>query len=351
MSESMYRNIYDYRDRRYPFQIFTGGRGIGKTYSALKGSLFGECEGKFIFTRRTGTEMELLSDTKKGDEGANPFKKINANEGCNVGLLPIIKNLYGVYNREEDKESGKLSHIGAPIGYGTALSTISSIRGVDFSDCTDWIYDEFIKEAHVKAMKSECDAFLNAYETMNRNREMEGLPPLYAWLLSNSNDIYNPIFVGLGLVNTIEKMVTKGQTDLYIRERGLAIHLLPATDEFMEKKAKTAIAKLTKGSAFYDMAFSNKFAYNDFSLIGYRNLTGYRPICSIGTATFYMKKGEREIYVSYAKAKCPTYKAENQQDVMAFKQRFGIMFEPYFVNGSITFESYELKAIVLDYIL
>ena len=53
-------NIYDYADREYPFQIFIGGRGVGKTYSALSGVTVPERNDKFIFMRRTQAELDLL---------------------------------------------------------------------------------------------------------------------------------------------------------------------------------------------------------------------------------------------------------------------------------------------------
>ena len=56
-----YINIWKYKDEHYPFQIFIGGRGTGKTYSALEGCLNGKIEDnkKFILMRRTAQEMDL----------------------------------------------------------------------------------------------------------------------------------------------------------------------------------------------------------------------------------------------------------------------------------------------------
>lgn len=343
-------NIYDYVDNDYPFQIFIGGRGLGKTYSALGGAVSGECLGKFIFMRRTGAELDLLLDSDRG-EGVNPFKPINSDYGVNIGMKSIVKNMAGIYEREQQEETGKLIHIGAPLGYGVALSTISSIRGVDFSDCSDWIYDEFIPEKHVRKIHGECDALLNAYETINRNREFSGAPPIRLWLLANSNDIYNPIFIGLGIVSEVEKMKRQGKSDRYLKDRGLAIHILPPKQSFIEKKSQTALYKLTRGTQFYDMALSNDFAYNDFSLVAYRKLTGYTPVCGLDNAFIYRKKGDNEYYVSYAPAKCPYFKSAESQDIIRFRQQFGCMLQPYFVAGRLYFESYELKEKILNLIL
>lgn len=341
-----YINIWDYKDKRYPFQIFIGGRGCGKTFSALRGCLINNY--RFVFMRRTAQELDLMLDSDRG-EGVNPFKPINRDLNRDVGLSRIVKNLAGIYNRELIDD--KLQPVGAPIGYGVALSTISTIRGIDFSDCVCCIYDEFIPEKHVRRIKNEGTALFNAYETMNRNRELEGAEPMTFYLLANSNDIYNDIFIELGIVSDIEKMVRKGRADIYMEEKGLAIHLLANNEEFIDVKSKTALYKLTAGTNFSEMALNNKFAYEDFSLIGRQSLAGYRPVIGIGKAYIYMKKGDSFIYVSYARSRCPLFNIDNESDRLSFYNKFGRRIKQYYINGKVCFESYELKRIILDLIL
>lgn len=342
-----YINIWDYKDDRFPFQIFIGGRGCGKTFSALSGAL--DLPDKFLYMRRTAQELDLMLDSEKYGEGANPFKPVNKLKNRNVGLAKIVKNMAGIYNR--DMVDGKETPCGAPIGYGVALSTISSIRSVDFSDCSDCIYDEFIPERHVRKIKNEGGALLNAYETICRNRELAGDPPLRLWLLANSNDIYNDIFIELGIVSDIEKMVARHKSDKYFRDRGLAVHLIANNEEFVNAKSQTALYKLMEGSRFSDMALKNKFSYNDFSLIRHENLTGYRPICSIGKAFLYAKKGDTFVYVSYAPAKCHAYNIDLEQDRKNFYNEYGRKIYKRFIYSTIIFESYELKQTILDLIL
>lgn len=347
-----YINIFDYADAAYPFQIFVGGRGTGKTYSGL-GHFVNPNEptdDMMLLMRRTATELEYLVDKETGEAG-NPFKTLNDHNHTNYGIKSIVKNLYGIYDRLEDAESGKLTHVGKPIGYACALSTIASIRGIDFSNITDIVYDEFIPEKHVKRMRGESDALLNAYETINRNREFDGRPPVRLWMLANSNDIYNPVFQGLGLVSEAEKMVRAGKQHKYFKNRGLALHILDSPESFVEKKRNTALYKLTAGSQFSEMALNNSFAYNDFSLVGYKNIAGYVPICSIDNAYIYRKKGDGEYYVSYAPAKCVHFNAKEQQDAIRFRQQFGCTLVPYFIEGKIFFESYDLKEFLLNFVI
>lgn len=353
---SQFINIWDYEDKRYPFQMFIGGRGTGKTYSALEGVSTPSNRAKngvekFIYMRRTNDEAELLQDSEKKGEGANPFKPINSNLDIDLGIKKLNKKLGAVYNREL-VDGGKYIYTGAPIGYSVGLTAIASMRSLAFNDVTDIFYDEFCPEKHVHKIKGECTALLNAYETVNRNREFEGLPACRLWMLANSNDIYNDYFCELGLVAECEKMIRKGISDKYFEDRGLAVHILPPSKEFVAKKSKTAIAKLTRGTKFYDMAYKNAFAYNDFSLIGRRPIKGYIPFCSINQKAYiYKKKGESEYYVTYAKARVENFNTETTQGARAFMRRYGLGLIDQFTASNVIFESYELKALLLDLLL
>lgn len=349
----LYCYIYDYKDPAYPFQFFIGSRGDGKTYGGIGGAVEEEDVDAFMYSRVTDKEWKILLD-RKGVEGANPFKKYNKNNGTNYGLQKINEGLAGIYERETG-DDGRLRCVGAPIGYSAALYNIADIRGQDFDDVSDWILDEFIPEKHKHGLSDMAAAMFNGYETINRNRELEGRPPLRFWGLANSNNIYNDMFKGLGIVADVEKMQRRGQTDKYYKKRGLAVHLLKNSPIFEEQKAKTALYKLTAGTTYADMALSNKFAYDDFSLVEYRKLKDYRPVVSIvcrdTSATVYSRKGGSELYVSYADAKyTDTYNVDKDHERQALKKAYGSRLFNKYIDGSLIFESYELKSIVLDII-
>lgn len=345
--------IYDYADPWYVFQLFIGTRGDGKTYGGLGGAIEEEDVGAFMYSRVTDKEWKILLD-RKGVEGANPFKKYNKNNGTNYGLMKINEGLAGIYDRVTS-EDGRVRPHGAPIGYSAALYNIADIRGQDFDDVTDWLLDEFVPEKHKRALPDMADAMFNAYETINRNRELEGRMPVRFWGMANSNNIYNDMFKGLGIVADVEKMQRKGQTDKYYKDRRLAIHLLKNSPIFEEQKRQTALYALTKGTAFQDMALNNAFAYDDFSLVGWRKLKDYRPLISFDIrqchGTVYQRKGGTEIYISYAPAKyTDNYNVEKEHERLAFKARAGAMLYAKYIAGKLTFESYELKAVTIDLI-
>ena len=186
-----------------PFIFIVGGRGSGKTYGAIQYAL--KEHRTFFFMRRTQTQIDLIKN-----DSFSPFKAVDES----IIVSSINKNLTGVYRGSQNSD-GTWSPAGSPKGYMCALSTISNIRGFDASSVDLIIFDEFIGEAHERPIKNEGQAFLNAYETINRNRELNGQEPVKVLALANSNSLANPIFVELQLVTPVEKMLRSGEAKYY----------------------------------------------------------------------------------------------------------------------------------------
>lgn len=201
-----------------PFNLITGGRGTGKTFGALEYAIRHNIH--FMLMRRTLSQMEMISNPD-----FSPFNALNREFAWHYTTVKNTKYTGAVYNSVPE-DDGKLTPAGAPIGYTCALSTIQNIRGFDGTDI-DWlIYDEFIPERHAKPIRSEGEAFLNAYETINRNRELQGRPPLVVMALSNSNDLDNAIYRTLDLVGKAEKMQRNAQEYSVMAERGVLLSLI-----------------------------------------------------------------------------------------------------------------------------
>lgn len=279
---SGYVNVRGILDEGYPFNFLVGGRGTGKTYTTLK--IAKEDNRLFMLMRRTQSQADLISKPE-----FSVFKPLNTDLNWNVMVKSISK--YNSMFYEPDGEN--LPH---PIGYTCALSTISNMRGFDASDIQLLIYDEFIPEKHERLLKNEADALFNAYETMNRNREIKGVAPIQMVCLANANDITNPVFESLKLIRIADKM-QKGNADRWTDEkRGIQLIMLHRSP-ISRKKANTVLYNLTEGSDFANMALDNDFNV-DRQHIRPRPLAEYIPICSIGELCIYRHKAENRLYAS-----------------------------------------------------
>ena len=107
VSEQLYRKCMLY--------IYIGGRGIGKTYSALRYVMKENiC---FMYLRRSQKELDICAT-----QAGNPFKKLNSDYGFSYEISG------GDISTITQKEDGK----NILKGYAGALSTFSNIRGAIF---------------------------------------------------------------------------------------------------------------------------------------------------------------------------------------------------------------------------
>lgn len=273
-----------------PFNLITGGRGTGKTFGALEYAIRHNIH--FMLMRRTLSQMEMISNPD-----FSPFNALNREFAWHYTTVKNTKYTGAVYNAVPE-DDGKLTPAGAPIGYTCALSTIQNIRGFDGSDI-DWlIYDEFIPERHAKPIRAEGEAFLNAYETINRNRELQGRSPLVVMALSNSNDLDNAIYRTLDLVGKAEKMQRNAQEYSVMADRGVLMANL-FDSPISEQKQETAIYRLTRNTSYADMALKNSYSEIDETRIGQKiNLSAYVPMLGVGDLTVYVHKSNGRVYVS-----------------------------------------------------
>lgn len=282
--ENGYVNIPWIYRRGITWQAITGGRATGKTFGALQ--MVVDDHIPFIYLRRMQAQADLIN---KPD--FSPFRSINTARGWNIGTVPVTKYNAAFYQMEAD-ENGKMQPAGDPLGYTGALSTLSNLRGFDASKVELLIYDEFIPERHERPLKHEFDALANAYETINRNRELQGRPPLRVLLLSNANMIGNPVFVGLNLVKRAVRMEQTGTELWEDKQRGIGLYMLQ-NSRISKAKQDTALYKLTAGSRFADMALNNEFAEDRSStVIRSRKLSELAPLVNVGELCLYEVKAE-----------------------------------------------------------
>lgn len=287
-----YLNFEYIYNKGYTFNVILSGRGPGKTYSSLQYMLHSDI--RFIFMRRTQTQLNDVIV-----EQMSPFAQINKDEGREnpyVGFNPIAKSVYGIYDMHQD-EDAKKPVPGKQYGYALALSTLYNLRGFSLIDSQVLILDEFIAEPHERELKEEGVALLNAYETINRNRELSGSNPLRMFLLGNANYFGGDIVLEMGLIEPITRMIQTGRTEWYDRQRDLGIWIL-LDSPISQRKKQTALYKFSTSKAFNQMALESKFADIFSEGVISRNLRDYKPVAQIGEIVVYLRKTRDKFYIT-----------------------------------------------------
>lgn len=335
--ESGYLDMQKLMELPYTFIFIVGARGTGKTYGSLKYAY--QHHKKFIYMRRTQSQTDLIN---KPD--FSPFKAINRDIGSSVVSKPVNKYTAAFYEGEE--HDGALKASGEPLGYTAALSTISNLRGFDASDVELIIYDEFIPEYHERPIKAEGEALLNAYETINRNRELSGEPPVKLILMANSNRLDNPVFIHLGLVNAAERL-QKSNKDLYT-DPARSLCIISVHDSPISKlKSDTDLYKLRNNTGFSDMALENRFTLEDEKLIRYMPLKEYKPHTTAGELKILKHKSRQEYYCILARIPDPEYSSD-PSDLKRFKTEQWRLFKAY-MDRRVYFNDQMSRAVFLDY--
>ena len=327
--------------RGMTFSFVIGGRGTGKTFGALQDVA---ANGKrFCLMRRTQSQLETIARSE-----TNPFKSVIESLGVDWSCEPVPagKSIWAYYKTTRD-EGGKPIY-GDLMGYAVALSTVANLRGFDLSDVEILIYDEFIPEHHERRIKYEAEAFMNAYETINRNREIQGRKPLQVLCLANSNDFANPLFIGLGLVTTLERMLKEGKDSYVNPQRSIGIYLL--TDSpISERKATSALYKLTQGTSYFDMAISNAFEGQDDPDVYSVDLREYAPLVAVGELCVYKHKAGGIYYVTDHISGSVAHYSGTGADMARFQATHkGVILAA--MMGRCVYESHLCKALFLRYL-
>lgn len=313
-----------------PFVVIFGARGTGKTFGFID-ELRLQHPAPFLYMRRTQVQVDLINSPD-----LTPFNDVDNERGCLTAIKKINKYVGGVY--EAVLENGVKVAQGSPIGYTVALASVHNIRGYNMP-IDEIVLDEFCPEKGERhKIPDEFDVFRNAYETLNRNRELKGRPPIRAWLLSNSNMLGNAYFIGLGIVELVDKMKRKKIPVMKLPERGLMIVNLEASP-ISAKKANTALYKLTGEDSFTRMALKNEFAQESRSRTGSLPLQELIPVVRIGELQIYRHKSRHQLYGSLHRSGSPEVFGTDDASVARFRARYGWLWEEY-IEERILWQTY-----------
>lgn len=314
-------------DQGTAFTMVVGARGTGKTYGIMKELL--NRKKPFIYLRRLKTQLDSC-----GKNTGNPFKRINLDTGVNVLPFSVAGNIEFRYDRKD----GDLAAV------GLALSTVATVRGIDFSDFNYIVFDEAVAMVGEKPIKNEFEAFLNFYETVNRNRELSGDPPVQAILLGNANKLSNPYFTGWHFMKTAIKML-RGKQMVFRTPDNSRMMVMLQDSPISKKKAQT-VAYQNGNEGFISMAIDNVFR-TDETKIKSEPLKEYTHIVSIGEIGIYRHKSERKYFVS-GKTQLPYYDDFGIQLKM-FRNDFIMLRVNYLISKNVYFEDYETELIFREY--
>ena len=306
--------------------IILGKRQVGKTYGALQAMLRHNLQ--HVLLRRTTAELDLIA----ASPDLNPYKAFEPD--FKVGLFKQNKKLCRICDWLPDPEGKAIP--GEQRGIATSLAEIAHMRGFSGRAFTDLVFDEFIPEKGVITRKTEGDSFLNAYTTINGNRELEGCKPLRAWLLANTNRIDSPILDALHVTDDILYMRRKGIEEL-LTDEGYYI-LQPFSAKVTELRADTALMRaISKESDFYKMAMQNEFAYDESPYIKNIPIKHLKPTWSYAHKLYCWEKPDG-YYICRAQFKsvyASTYSA-SRTDREKLAMDFAWM-KPYYYAGCILF--------------
>lgn len=336
-------NLLDMATRHGCYVILgVGGRGCGKTYGGLDYLL--NTGRKFIYLRRKQKHVEMNCNP-----AFNGFAKLNHDKGYNYMFSMIPKtDLAGVYEYEEDAESGKIKPVGRVLGYCASISTFCDTRSVDFSDVDYLFYDEFIPEKKERKMTDEAYTFNNVLETVNRNRELEGKSPLITFCLANSEKLDNALFVYYGLVRTAMKMRRDGQEIKFLSNRGICLVDF-VNSPISRRKGDTFIyGKLNRGNRFADMAIRNEYDIDSGVTCKKQNIAEFLPVVAVGEICIYQHKSRSAYYVSYIKSGNPPTYGTSDTDLQRFERKYTWLWRAFLLDH-VTFQDYSCFILFNDY--
>lgn len=328
-SKSGYFNAENVITSQFKFIFVTGARGTGKTFSTLLYLIKKNIKtGKpFIYLRRTQDESDL-----QANENTSSITKVLKYLDLEYSFGKLSKKVGVIYVNEK------------PLIYTAGLRTFASIRGVNFDDVNEAIYDEFICEPHVPSFKAEGMALMNFYESVNRNRELEGDKPLKLICLSNSLNIANDTFMEFDLVTPAENLTTSGD-EIYIRNDILLI--IMQDSPISRKKAQTSLYQ-NASEEYSAMAINNKFILNDFTYVKHRSLKEYRILFQVGDLYFYKHKNKYEYYCTFSKSITKKVYSSGVADLERFRRAEWKYYVKY-LDGYVTFDTYKAIALFEKY--
>lgn len=335
-AENGYLNVPEIIEAGYTFNIVLSGRGVGKTFGFLKYMREEAAAGlgRFAYLRRLQTQIDIC-----GKAEFNPFKRLDSVYHMSTTVKSISKYSSGFY--ADDMQL---------LGYGLALSTFGSLRGFDGSDITDILFEECIPKQGEHRLKQEASLLWDAYETINRNRELEGGNPVRLFCIGNSNNTAADLLVDMGLVQRVERMKERGIELYQDKKRSLQLIVLGATAKGEQKRDTALYRFLGDGSEYSATALDNDPAEEWGRVNRSRPLREYRPVVTVGDITIYEHKSRYEYYVTSHRSGDPPRYGVGPMDLERFKIKYKADLWTAMMKNRVVYERTNDEILLTKYI-
>lgn len=336
--------------------VVVGGRNTGKTYSSLKYCI--ENNKKFVFVKRTNKDIQMLCaghkiggklESYSNEVDFSPFKPLNRDLHYGIYAFSIPK-LDGVAAFWRTDEEGQPA--GAPVGYLASLSSVADLKGFDMSDADLIIFDEFIPQPWERVSRSEGEQIMELYKTVSRDREHRGIKPLKMVALANAVNIVNPLMQVTEITDIVVDMAVKDVEITALEDRGILIHQLHNHDEFDKTERESMLFKAMGETNWGEMAFGNKYAYNDFTNVERRYLKKYKPVCEIlyKRNHWYIYRNDEKYYIcASAHQGTELYNLNLENDQKRFYLDWDMELQAECIDGNVKFETYVMYDLIVNY--
>lgn len=334
---------FDFRGRsNATFQFYIGARGIGKSYSVYdeiyKNSYRTDCESKWLYVRYSENEV------KSSCGGTNCFEDYNYKNGTDIRMEygDTISNIFEYVPYKSKDIEYDTRHL----GYAKSLDTFAALRGISLAHVDYIFFDEFIPETTSRRKPIYNVAgkvFRNMYETISRNREVDGRDPVKCYFFGNSDSVYVDIIAQFGLMSILNKMTREGIKRFTDPKRSVYVELCEANVSNL--KRDTAIYKLGGDDQFVRMALDNEFPVEQFEMIKENvPINEYIPIIQYCDISIWKHKSNGRLYARKSKS---TAKATyGQTDQRKFFKDFYVQYQCAVIDKKILFDSIETKMIL-----
>lgn len=228
------------------YNFLVGGRGLGKTYGAVKKGIkdYIRHGHEFVYLRRYKSELvaaKMSFFIAVQSEFPDHDFRVNGNKG-----QIAHKSTRGDKREWHD------------ICYFVALSTAQSQKSVNYTNVRLIIFDEFILEtSNQNYLREEATVFNNFYSTVDRWQDKTRV-----LFLANSVSIANPYFLEYDIVPDKED-----NGEFITRANGFIVCHFPNAKEFQESVYATQFGQFIQQTDYAKYSVGNEFADNNDRLI------------------------------------------------------------------------------------